>query len=63
MPKNIRITRTRNRVFPYAWRCTIPDPESHTGECGAGSFAETEARAAMNHAEHVKTNHAEEAAP
>lgn len=60
MPQTFRVTRTRNRTFPYAWRCTIPDPSSHTGECGAGAFAATEALVAANHAEHVKTDHKEE---
>lgn len=60
MPKNLRVTRTRNRVFPYAWRCTIPDPEQDTGQCGAGFVAETEAQVAKDHAAHVKDSHTEE---
>lgn len=57
MPANFRVTRTRNRVFPYSWRCTVPDPTSHTGECGASSFADSEARTAMDHAAHMKAAH------
>lgn len=60
MPKNVRVTPTRNRTFPWVWRCTIPDPESHTGECGTGSFAATEAQVAQDHAAHVKTDHTED---
>ena len=60
MPKNLRVTRTRNRAYPYAWTCTIPDPKSHTGQCGASSFAATEALVAADHAAHVKTSHPEE---
>ena len=61
MPKNMRVNRTGHSTYPYAWQCTIPDPESHTGECGASSFAATEALVAADHAAHVKAVHTKEA--
>lgn len=57
MPKNFRVTRTRNRAYPYAWRCTIPDPDTHTGECGVGAFAETEYLIQRQHDAHMAADH------
>lgn len=60
MAKNVRVTRTKNHVYPYTWRCTVPDERSYTGECGTTSFARSEHLAKVNHASHMAANHTEE---
>ncbi|KOX10120.1 hypothetical protein [Nocardiopsis sp. NRRL B-16309] len=56
----VRITRTNSPANPYAWRCTVPDSESYTGECGDASFSSSQERAEMDHAAHVADKHTEE---
>lgn len=58
-PDRVRVTRTKNRIYPYTWRCTVPDERSYTGECGATSFARSEYLAKLEHASHMTDSHTE----
>lgn len=60
MSEHACIARTSSPAHPFSWRCTAPDEHSHTGECGAVSFAASRHLAELAHAAHMATNHTEE---
>ncbi|MCP3017329.1 hypothetical protein NGM33_28760 [Nocardiopsis dassonvillei] len=55
----VRISRRESASYPYAWRCTNPDPESYTGECGTTSFAGSRLAAEYAHQVHMRHEHEE----